>query len=127
MADLLQVGGRVAEGALTRLLQRGREAGIHVVGCTQKPTAASIGSLVKANFPVRLVGSVASPEEAKVAAGLRGTGAERLLGRGDFLLVTHGEVVRFQAAWASPEEVEEIMGDLRYALRSGRVGEWRAA
>jgi S-DNA-T family DNA segregation ATPase FtsK/SpoIIIE len=113
LADLLQVGGLAAEGALTRLLQRGREAGIHVVGCTQKPTAASIGSLVKANFPLRLVGSVTSPEEAKVAAGLRGTGAERLLGRGDFLLVTHGEVVRFQAAWASPGEIEEIIGNLR--------------
>jgi S-DNA-T family DNA segregation ATPase FtsK/SpoIIIE len=127
LADLLQVGGRAVEVVLTRLLQRGREAGIHVVGCTQKPTAASIGSLVKANFPVRLVGSVASPEEAKVAAGLRGTGAERLLGRGDFLLVAHGEVVRFQAAWVAPQEVEEIIGNLRYALRSGRACEWRAA
>lgn len=112
LADLLQVGGRGAAEALTRLLQRGREAGIHVVGCTQKPTAVSIGSLAKANFPVRLVGSVTSPEEAKVATGLRGTGAERLLGRGDFLLVAHGEVVRFQAAWASPEETGEIMGEL---------------
>jgi S-DNA-T family DNA segregation ATPase FtsK/SpoIIIE len=115
MADLLQVGGRAAEVVLTRLLQRGREAGIHVVGCTQKPTASCIGSLVKANFPVRLVGSVANPEEAKVAAGLRGTGAERLLGRGDFLLVTHGQVVRFQAAWVSPEEVAGIIGELRRA------------
>jgi S-DNA-T family DNA segregation ATPase FtsK/SpoIIIE len=61
------------------------------------------------------VGSVVSPEEARAASGLRGTGAERLLGRGDFLLVTHGEVVRFQAAWASPEEVEEIMRALRRA------------
>jgi S-DNA-T family DNA segregation ATPase FtsK/SpoIIIE len=113
LADLLQVGGPAAERALTRLLQRGREAGIHVVGCTQKPTATCIGSLVKANFPVRLVGSVANPEEAKVASGLRGTGAERLLGRGDFLLVTHGEVVRFQAAWATAEEIEEIAGNLQ--------------
>jgi S-DNA-T family DNA segregation ATPase FtsK/SpoIIIE len=127
LADLLQVGGRVAEGALTRLLQRGREAGIHVIGCTQKPTAASVGSLAKANFPVRLVGSVTSPEEAKVASGLRGTGAERLLGRGDFLLVTHGEMVRFQAAWASPEEIEEIAGNLWRAMRGGRASEWRTA
>ena len=70
--------------ALTRLAQRGREAGIHLVACTQKPAAAVIGGLVKSNFPVRLVGSVASPEDAKVATGMAGTGAERLLGQGDF-------------------------------------------
>ena len=51
------------------------------MACTQKPAAAVIGGLVKSNFPVRVVGSVASPEDAKVAAGLPGTGAERLLGR----------------------------------------------
>ena len=60
LADLVQVGGRGMEEALTRLTQRGREAGIHLVACTQKPTAAVIGGLVKSNFPVRIVGSVAS-------------------------------------------------------------------
>ena len=63
LADLLLVGGRDLEFALTRLSQRGREAGIHLVACTQKPCVAVIGSLTKANFPVRVVGSVTSAEE----------------------------------------------------------------
>jgi S-DNA-T family DNA segregation ATPase FtsK/SpoIIIE len=114
LADLLQgMGEARLAPTLTRLLARGREAGIHVVGCTQKPTAACIGGLVKANFPVRLVGSVASPEDAKVAAGIRATGAEKLLGRGDFLLVAHGEVVRFQAAFVSPKEIVTAIEELR--------------
>ncbi len=87
---------------------------MHVVACTQKPTAAVVGSLVKANFPLRLVGSVASPEDAKVAAGMRGTGAEKLLGRGDFLLVNKGQVVRFQAAWVEEREIREWILDTGY-------------
>jgi S-DNA-T family DNA segregation ATPase FtsK/SpoIIIE len=101
LADLLMLGGKELEFALTRLSQRGREAGVHLVACTQKPTAAVIGSLTKANFPVRLVGSVTSPEEAKVAAGISGSGAERLQGRGDFLLVLKGHSTRFCAAYVS--------------------------
>jgi len=107
LADLLMMGGKEMELALTRLSQRGREAGVHLVACTQKPTAAVIGSLTKANFPVRLVGSVTSPEEAKVAAGVSGTGAERLQGRGDFLLVLKGRSERFCAAYVSPEEAQQ--------------------
>ena len=68
LADLLQTGGKAAEAALTRLAQRGREAGIHLIACTQKPSASLIGSAIKANFPVRLVGSVASRDEARHAA-----------------------------------------------------------
>jgi len=112
LADLVQVGGREMEAALTRLTQRGREAGIHLVACTQKPTATVIGSLVKSNFPVRIVGSVASPEDAKVATGIGGTGAERLLGQGDFLVVAKGQVTRMQAAYAGVEVVRELVGRL---------------
>jgi len=113
LADLIQVGGREMERLLTRLTQRGREAGLHLVACTQKPTAAVIGSLVKSNFPVRLVGSVISPEDAKVATGLAQTGAERLLGQGDFLLVGQGQVKRMQAALASPHEIRKLIARLR--------------
>ena len=109
MADLVQVGGRAVAELLTRLVQRGRKAGIHVVACTQKPTAQVLGSLMKANFPLRLVGSVASPDDARVAAGMGGTGAEKLLGRGDFLLVNRGQVVRFQAAWVEEKEIRDWM------------------
>ncbi|HRE27042.1 MAG TPA: hypothetical protein PK954_10450 [Anaerolineales bacterium] len=58
--------------------------------------------MLKANFPVRLVGRVGSAEDARVAAGVSATGAERLLGRGDFMAVAAGQTVRFQAAWVPP-------------------------
>jgi S-DNA-T family DNA segregation ATPase FtsK/SpoIIIE len=117
LADLVQVGGREMETTLTRLSQRGREAGIHLVACTQKPTAAVIGGLVKSNFPVRLVGSVASPEDAKVATGLAGSGAERLLGQGDFLVVVKGQVTRMQAAYVTVREATQLVEGLRYSSR----------
>jgi len=112
LADLVQVGGEEMEGLVRRLVQRGREAGVHVVACTQKPTAAVIGGLVKSNFPVRLVGSVASPEDAKVATGLAGTGAERLQGEGDFLVVAKGQVTRLQAAYIGMEETHRLVVEM---------------
>lgn len=120
MADLIEAGGPDVLTAITRLTQRGREAGIHVVGCTQKPTADSIGSLVKSNFPVRLVGSVPSPEDAKVASGLKGTGAEKLLGRGDFLLVVKGQTKRFQAAYADTRTAQAIVARMAQGGRQSR-------
>jgi S-DNA-T family DNA segregation ATPase FtsK/SpoIIIE len=120
LADLMMVGGKEMEQLLTRLLQRGRGAGIHVVACVQKPTVAIIGSLVKSNFPVRIVGSVASPEDAKVASGLAGTGAERLLGRGDFLVIAQGQVLRLQAAYVSAQEIRELTSRLRERRRNSR-------
>jgi S-DNA-T family DNA segregation ATPase FtsK/SpoIIIE len=109
LADLLQTGGKPVAEALARLSQRGREAGLHVVAATQRPAAALLTGLVKANFPVRLVGAVTSPEDAKVATGLPASQAERLLGRGDFLLVAHGQRIRFQAAYASPADLTAII------------------
>lgn len=98
LADLLITGGKELQTAVVRLAQRGREAGIHLLACTQRPAAEVMSGLLKANFPVRLVGAVASPEDAKVATGIAGSGAEKLLGRGDFLLISRGRVRRFQAA-----------------------------
>lgn len=113
LADLTLVAGDGLQTSVTRLTQRGRTAGIHLVACTQKPTVAAIGSLAKSNFPVRLVGSVTSPEDAKVATGLKQTGAETLLGRGDFLLVMKGQVQRFQAAYVSASDIRKIVQILR--------------
>jgi len=112
LADLLMTGGQAVQWALTRLTQRGREAGIHVVAATQKPTAAILGPLVKANFPVRLVGRVTSIEDARTATGWSGTGAERLMGRGDFIAVAEGRVMHFQAAHVSAEEIREVVAYL---------------
>ena len=125
LADLLVTGGKPVEEALTRLTQRGREAGIHVVAATQRPSAALVGGMVKANFPVRLVGSVVSPEDAKVAAGVSGTEAERLLGRGDFLLVAKGQVIRFQAAYASGPTLAAIAD--RVSVGGRRRRRWESA
>lgn len=120
LADLLMVGSKKAQWALTRLTQRGRQAGIHVVAATQKPTAAILGPLVKANFPVRLVGKVTSIEDARVAAGWSGTGAERLLGRGDFLAIAEGRVIHFQAAHVTEEEICQTVAKLPGAKPSAR-------
>ncbi|MER2599985.1 MAG: DNA translocase FtsK [Caldilineales bacterium] len=115
LADLLMTGGKAAETALVRLAQRGREAGIHLVACTQKPSAEVVSGLLKANFPIRLVGAVSSPEDAKVAAGVAGSGAEKLLGHGDFVLVAKGDVLRLQAAYASEQEIAEAARQWRPA------------
>jgi len=112
LADLLMVGGKDIQWALTRLTQRGREAGIHVIAATQKPSAEVLGPLIKANFPVRLVGRVTCASDARTATGWSGTGAERLMGRGDFLAVAEGRVMRFQAAHVSPEEIHEVVSYL---------------
>ncbi|MCC7355550.1 MAG: DNA translocase FtsK [Anaerolineae bacterium] len=113
VAELAMLAGDRVLNLLTRLTQRGREAGIHVIASTQKPTAAVLGSLAKANFPVRLVGSVGSPEEAKVATGIAASGAEKLTGHGDFLLVSKGQTIRFQAAWISPEAIARMVKQLQ--------------
>jgi S-DNA-T family DNA segregation ATPase FtsK/SpoIIIE len=120
LADLMIVGGRSVEGPLTRLAQRGREAGIHLVACTQRPAASVIGGLIKSNFPVRVVGSVASAEDAKVASGLPRTGAERLLGRGDFLIIARGDKIRVQGAYASETEMRRIVARVQAGLSRGQ-------
>jgi S-DNA-T family DNA segregation ATPase FtsK/SpoIIIE len=109
LAELLQQGGQVMKDLLVRLAQRGREAGIHLVCGTQKPSAGAVGSLLKANFPVRLVGRVVSADEARVAAGIGGTGAERLSSAGDFVAVAGGQVTRFQAAYLSEQEIHAMI------------------
>jgi S-DNA-T family DNA segregation ATPase FtsK/SpoIIIE len=120
VADLMEQGGKAMDRLMTRLTQRGRSAGLHLVACTQKPLVASIGSLTRSNFPVRLVGSVASADDAKIAAGIAGTGAEKLLGRGDFLLVAKGHVTRFQAAYVGTQEIKQIISRMNAGGRRSR-------
>jgi S-DNA-T family DNA segregation ATPase FtsK/SpoIIIE len=120
VADLMEQGGKAMDRLMTRLTQRGRSAGLHIIACTQKPLVASIGSLTRSNFPVRLVGSVASADDAKIAAGIPNTGAEKLLGRGDFLLVAKGHVTRFQAAYVSEQEIKQLVGRMSMGGRQSR-------
>lgn len=140
LADLMQASGKPMGNPtgkplsehLTRLAQRGREAGIHVVACTQKPSSQVVGPLIRANFPARLVGKVVTPEDARVAAGIGGTGAERLTGRGDFLAVAAGQVLRFKGAYVSPAEIDQVVAQMgsvprRWDLRQGRPSLLRQA
>ena len=105
LADVLATCGKEMENLLTRLVQRGRSAGMSVIACTQKPSAAAVGSLMRANFPVRMVGRVTSADDARVAAGIGGTDAEKLAGRGDFILIAGGQTIRFQAARTDTNDV----------------------
>ena len=120
LADLMEQGGKAMDRLMTRLTQRGRSAGLHIIACTQKPLVASIGSLTRSNFPVRLVGSVASADDAKIAAGIPNTGAEKLLGRGDFLLVAKGHVTRFQAAYVDTQEIKKVISRMNAGGRRSR-------
>jgi S-DNA-T family DNA segregation ATPase FtsK/SpoIIIE len=105
LADVIMVGGAEVEAALIRLIQRGREAGIHLICATQKPSARVVAGLMKANFPARIVGAVTSAQDAYIASGVSGTGAERLLGKGDMIVVCGGQVARFKAAIVTPAEL----------------------
>src|SRR5512135_1452304 len=121
LADLVQTCGSEIVESLERLVQRGREAGIHIIGATQKPSSAILGPLVKANFPVRLVGRVVSSEDARVAAGFGGTGAERLSGHGDFVAVAGPGITRFQAAFISANELVTIASRLAAGERGSEI------
>ena len=121
VADLVQTGGPAILESLARLVQRGREAGLHVIGATQKPSSAVIGPLVRANFPVRLVGRVVSAEDARVAAGVGGTGAERLTGHGDFVAVYGPGLIRFQVAYVARDEMAGVVQHLARGVRGDAI------
>ena len=111
LGELLFSGGdQIAEG-LTRLVQRGREVGIHLVAATQRPSSAIMTDLMKVNFPLRLVGKVVSANDARLATGRGGTDAHLLQGRGDFLAIGGGEgdPLRFQAAYVGEREIASAL------------------
>jgi S-DNA-T family DNA segregation ATPase FtsK/SpoIIIE len=98
LGDLCQTGGQAVIDLFSRSAMRGRECGLHLLVCTQKPSSRSIGSLLKTNLPLRLLGRMTSVEDARLAAGRAGSGAEKLSGSGDFVAVTADKIIRFQAA-----------------------------
>ncbi len=124
LADLIFTGGDDVTESLTRLVQRGREAGIHVVAATQRPSSAIMTGLMRANFPLRLVGKVVSASDARVASGRGGTDAHLLSGRGDFLAVGGGESepLRFQVAYVGEEEIRQEIVKLQKSTRSALPG-----
>jgi hypothetical protein len=109
LADLVMVNARETGQVINYLLQGGGDSGIHLVVCTQKPAIGMLAEVVRGNFPTRIVGKVNTLDDARAASGLKNSGAERLMGKGDFLLFTQGETTRLQAAHISNVEMEQTV------------------
>jgi DNA segregation ATPase FtsK/SpoIIIE-like protein len=98
------------EQDVLRLAQRARSVGIHVVLCTQRPTAEFVSGAVKANIPTRICFRVAERIDSGVV--LDRPGAECLLGKGDGLLLDEGKLQRVQGYWVTSEEISERIGQI---------------
>src|SRR4028118_1094023 len=111
MADLMMVAGKEIEGAIQRLAQMARAAGIHVIMATQRPSVDVITGTIKANFPTRISFQVTSKIDSRTILGEMG--AEQLLGQGDMLhMQGGGRVARAHAPFVSDEEVERVVAHL---------------
>ena len=112
MADLMMVAGKDIEGAVQRLAQMARAAGIHVIMATQRPSVDVITGTIKANFPTRVSFQVTSKIDSRTILGEQG--AEQLLGQGDMLYMAGGgRISRLHAPFVSDTEVEAIVNHLK--------------
>ncbi|MCI5075507.1 DNA translocase FtsK [Oricola sp.] len=112
MADLMMVAGKDIEGAVQRLAQMARAAGIHVIMATQRPSVDVITGTIKANFPTRISFQVTSKIDSRTILGEQG--AEQLLGMGDMLYMAGGgRIQRVHGPFVSDSEVEEIVAHLK--------------
>ena len=112
MADLMLVAGKDIEGAVQRLAQMARAAGIHLIMATQRPSVDVITGTIKANFPTRISFQVTSKIDSRTILGE--AGAEQLLGQGDMLyLSAGGRVARVHGPFVSDAEVERVTDFLR--------------
>ena len=114
MADLMMMAGKDLEMLIVRIAQKGRAAGIHLVLATQRPEVKVITGLIKANIPGRIAFAVGSRIDSQIM--LDQGGAEKLLGKGDMLLLTTemmGKPRRLQGAFASDEDIAKVTDFLR--------------
>src|SRR5450756_1989147 len=107
MADLMMVAGKDIEGAIQRLAQMARAAGIHLIMATQRPSVDVITGTIKANFPTRISFQVTSKIDSRTIMGEQG--AEQLLGQGDMLYMAGGgRITRLHGPFVSDGEVEAV-------------------
>jgi len=112
VADLMMVAGKDIEGAVQRLAQMARAAGIHLIMATQRPSVDVITGTIKANFPTRISFQVTSKIDARTILGEQG--AEQLLGQGDMLYMAGGgRITRLHGPFVSDGEVEAVAKFLR--------------
>jgi S-DNA-T family DNA segregation ATPase FtsK/SpoIIIE len=112
VADLMLVAGKEIEGAVQRLAQMARAAGIHLIMATQRPSVDVITGTIKANFPTRISFQVTSKIDSRTIMGEQG--AEQLLGLGDMLYMAGGgRIIRLHGPFVSDEEVETVAKHLR--------------
>jgi S-DNA-T family DNA segregation ATPase FtsK/SpoIIIE len=112
MADLMMVAGKDIEGAIQRLAQMARAAGIHLVMATQRPSVDVITGTIKANFPTRISFQVTSKIDSRTILGEQG--AEQLLGQGDMLYMAGGgRISRVHGPFVADREVERIVKHLK--------------
>lgn len=113
MADLMMMAGKDLEFLIVRIAQKGRAAGVHLVLATQRPEAKVITGLIKANVPGRIAFAVRSQLDSRIMLDMGG--AEKLLGKGDMLMLTTEmpRPKRIQGAWSSDDDVNKVTDFLR--------------